>query len=142
MFSLFKAFQTKKIDSHFANLLAVTKLDGTVSEEEISYLYKAGQKFGYSEADVNDFLNNNDVQEPQIPETREERIEQVLDLLELIGINKVVTEEELEFVTNYAYKLGAKSEFTDIIIRKMAMELLQDKTREEVKTAITPFLVY
>ncbi len=142
MFSLFKISRTKKLDSHFANMLAVSKLDGKIGDEELVYLYKAGVKFGYTEQDVNEFINSDEDFEAQVPATREERIEQVLDILELIASDKVVSEEELDFVTKFAFKLGAKSEFTDIIIRKMAMELVQNKTREEVKSAIAPFLAY
>lgn len=142
MLSLFKNFKTKKKSAHLSNLIAVSKLDGLVQKSEIEYLYKVGAKYGYSASDIDTFITETSAVDIYVPKSRDERVELTLDLLEIISSDKVVSEEELDFVTNYAIKLGFKVEISAILVRKMAMELVNDKTRAEVKEAIMPFLVY
>lgn len=142
MLSLFKNLKAKKKNSHLSNLIAVSKLDGSLHKEEMEYLYKVGARYGYSASDIDSFVNEKTTVDAYIPQSRDERVELTLDLLEMISSDKVITEEELDFVTNYAIKLGFKVEIAGILVRKMAMELVNDKSRAEVKEAILPFLVY
>lgn len=143
MLSIFKTLglKTKKRNAHLSNLIAVSKLDG-LQEDEMQYLYRVGKKYGYSSEEVDFYVEETRTYEAYIPASKDERIEYTLDLLEMIVSDKIVTEEELDFVTNFAIKFGFKVEIAGILVRKMAMEMINNKTRDEVKVAIVPFLVY
>jgi hypothetical protein len=77
-----------------------------------------------------------------IPENKDEKINLLIDCLVLLNVDEQVSEEELDYVTNFALRLGFKSEIAGIMVRKMAMELKYGKSREQIKDKIIPFLVY
>lgn len=142
MFDIFVSEKTKKQKSHLRNLAALSKIDGKVDDLERMYLYKIGEKHGFKPSEIDVIIEKADTSKIEIPTDKNEKVEQTLDLLELLNSDGEISEEELDFVTDYATKLGFKIEIVGVLVRKMAMEFANGKSREEIKVHIEPFLVY
>ncbi|MFQ3576491.1 MAG: hypothetical protein SNJ77_08650 [Cytophagales bacterium] len=142
MFDLFAKPKERKERGHLANLAALSKVDGKLDAHEMAYLYKIGKKFGFNSNEVERIVDNADINFLAIPEGREDKLNHLMDSLEMLLADGKIEEEELDFVTNFAQKLGFKYEIAGVLVRKMAMEMQLGKTREEVKIKIEPFLMY
>lgn len=142
MFDLFAKPKERKERGHIANLAALSKVDGKLDAHEMAYLYKIGKSYGFNSNEVERIVDNADISYLSIPENRDEKLTQLMDSLEMLLADGKIEEEELDFVTSFAQKVGFKFEIAGVLVRKMAMEMQLGKTREEVKVKIEPFLMY
>ena len=156
--------KNKKAKKYLTSLVQLSKIGGKLDKKEKDFLYVIGKKQGLEAKEIDKIIEKvkttqlqipyinlfyfpvliegSNLNHLHIPENKDEKINLLIDCLVLLNVDEQVSEEELDYVTNFALRLGFKSEIAGIMVRKMAMELKYGKSREQIKDKIIPFLVY
>jgi uncharacterized tellurite resistance protein B-like protein len=140
MFDVFKKNNQSKKNSHLKNLVVLAKLDGYVSKEELSFLIKVGEKNGISANDIRKMISRTTTVKVEKPETDDERFEIIFDLIQMVLADGVMDESEIDYAIDMAVKLGFRPAISGVLVRKIAIDLIEGLSKEEIKNRVTNFL--
>jgi uncharacterized tellurite resistance protein B-like protein len=101
---------------YFQNLYLIAIIDKKLAREEIDFLVKIAQQMGISVRESTDIMMKSQVIELQIPETEEERINQLEDIISLMMIDKKIHEKEYELCRKFAETLRLDKKAFDMLI--------------------------
>jgi len=101
---------------HVKNLLALANADGHLHEKEMELLYKLGEKYGLKQRQVKSILDSKKALELYIPESDDEKMDQLYDILLMVYADGVVDESEVEFCKDMVSKFGYKEELVDRLL--------------------------
>ncbi|MCU0445692.1 MAG: hypothetical protein MUE85_12335 [Microscillaceae bacterium] len=109
----------EKALKYFQNLYLLAIIDKKLAKEEINYLVQIAQQMGISVRESTDIMMHSQTLELQIPETEEERINQLEDIISLMMIDKKIHEKEYELCYHFAQTLGLDKKSFDLLILKI-----------------------
>ncbi|MBT8297491.1 MAG: TerB family tellurite resistance protein [Maribacter sp.] len=119
--TILEAYESGKHErsvSHFAAIVKLARVDGSISPEEEVVLKRLAFKLDVSDAEVK-MVFKNPKKYPLIPPySLEERIETLNDLCSIIYADHVIDEEERKLIFKYAIGLGFTSEQANVEIQK------------------------
>lgn len=115
MFSLFKTKEEKN-ESHLKNLILMARSDNDIDTNEVQEIFKIGLERGFSEEEVKGFLTQKGRNELIIPENDTERFEQLYDLTKVMLADGIIEDDEMEFCTGFAGKLGFRKTISWLLI--------------------------
>ena len=95
-------------------LIEVAKVDNNVDGRELMYLLDVGKIYGYSPEEVRSFLYNAKTQ-PKIPQAEKDRMTILYMMLFLMKIDGKVSQQEVNIVFHYGFKLG----FNESLLREL-----------------------
>jgi uncharacterized tellurite resistance protein B-like protein len=101
---------------YFQNLYLIAVIDKKLAKEEINFLVQIAQQMGISVRESTNIMMNSQTIELQIPETEEERINQLQDIISLMMIDKRIHEKEYELCSKFAETLGLDKKAFDLLI--------------------------
>lgn len=104
---------TDEMKSHFMNLYNMVLADGTVKPEELLQIYKIGQRHGVTEEEFNRLLIS--PASFAAPETLEQKVASLYDLVEIILADKEVDSDEVATLKRYCIRFGFEPENVDAI---------------------------
>lgn len=100
----------RKIDrSHFRNLVMIAKADGPMGAEEKKLLDKIGTHIGLSEEQIQGIIKNPKQFSSNTPYNREERFEQMINLVQMAQIDGNISDNEMKVLERVAVGIGFKS---------------------------------
>lgn len=102
--------------AHFKNLVAVAIADGFLDEDEREFLVDHAEECGLNPTEVNEVIENAENLEFIVPESSEDREEQLADIVFLTMIDGDIEEKEYELCLNIAKRLELKKEDLDEVI--------------------------
>ena len=102
--------------AHFKNLVAVAIADGFLDEEERDFLVDHAEECGLDHKEVNEVIENADKLEFIVPESAEDREEQLADIVFLTMIDGSIEDKEYELCLNIAQRLELKKDELDEVI--------------------------
>lgn len=140
MFEVFKSNDSAKKNSHLKNLVALAKLDGHVSKEELSFLIKVGERNGVSSNDIRKMISRTTTVKVDKPESDNERFEIIFDLIQMMLADGVMDEIEIDYAIDMAVKLGFRPAISGVLVRKIAIDLIEGLSKDEIKVKVTNFL--
>jgi uncharacterized tellurite resistance protein B-like protein len=119
--SILQAFEYGRQHSniaHFASMARMAAVDGQINTEEKALLQKMADKL-----DIEDHHQALILKDPsKFPlepmNSREERLERLHDLFEIIYVDHAIDEDEINLVRKYAIGLGCNPLKADEVIRK------------------------
>lgn len=102
--------------SHFAAIVSLAAVDGTINEREEAQLKKFAWKLDVTEEEYSIVLNNSLAFPINSYNSVEKRLERLHDLFKIIFADHEIAPEELNLVKRYAIGLGFSSEAAERII--------------------------
>lgn len=141
MLELFTSEKERQNRSHFKHLVAIAKLDGFISQEELIFLDKIGRKNHLSLEDIALLINTSDLGDLIVPKEIRMKFELLYEALEMTYADGFISEDELDFCNDFAVKLGFKKEVTTVIVRRIGMGLELQDNKESIYFNIKPFML-
>jgi hypothetical protein len=141
MLELFTSEKERQNRSHFKHLVAIAKLDGHISREELIFLDKIGRKNHLSPDDIASLINTSDLGDLIVPKELRIKFELLYEALEMTYADGFISEDELDFCNDFAVKLGFKKEITTVIVRRIGMGLELKDPKENIYFNIKPFML-
>jgi hypothetical protein len=108
-----------KILSHMGNVLAVMLADGEIDENENVFFNSLGIRSGFSQDEIDTIKENPEKIEFTPPETFEEKVEQLYDLVLVTMADGKIMDSEVQFCKFIANKFGLKNNIIDSFIVDM-----------------------
>jgi tellurite resistance protein len=100
----------RKVDrSHFRNLVMIAKADGPMGIEEKNLLNKIGAHIGLSPEQIERIIKNPKQFSSNTPYNREERFEQMINLVQMAQIDGSISDKEMKVLERVAVGIGFKS---------------------------------
>ena len=101
---------------HFANLVAVAAADGHMDEDEKEFLAEKAEEMGLNPEEINKILSNPQQIAFNIPDSMEEKEEQLSDAVFMAMIDGEIHDKEYHMCINFANRLGLNQKDVDEII--------------------------
>ena len=130
LFDIFDSKEKKKRLSHMFNLLAVACADGVLEQAEIDLLLQIGKRMGVSYDELKRVIERPGSVKFTAPETNEERIALLYDMVLVMMVNGDIDEGEVLYCKNIAQKLGFSHKVIDVIVSKV-IELVKQGVENE-----------
>lgn len=99
--------------NYMRNLICLASLDGKLDEEEINLIHKIGVKRGLKVWQINELIENPGNGEMFLPESMNNRMDLVYDLMQIVHIDNEVTEYETEFMMTIIEALNLEPEIVN-----------------------------
>lgn len=112
-------------------LIKMSRVDNYFDEYEFGYLLKVGAYLGIPNYTVEDMIKNPQEVSFKVPAEEEKRMQVLYYLLFLMKIDRVITEEEIETVHHYGFKLGFSKPMIDEFV-----DVMKEHRYEDVPTEI------
>jgi len=106
--------------THILTLLMLAEADNRDHINEIRFINNVAGRIGLSEMDVQEIDKHPERLTFSLPESEEDRMTMLYDLLFLMKIDGVVAEEEKELVRELGVRLGFRISMVEEIIQTMA----------------------
>lgn len=133
---LFESGERKQDRSHFRNMVLIAKADGVITKEEAELLHKMGQKISLNEAQVNEIIESPKKFAVNPPSSREERFEQIVELIKMVNIDGKIDEAEMKMLEKAAVGIGYNS-LDDVDVESILALIIRG---EDTDTIITELL--
>ena len=101
---------------HVRNLLALANVDGHLHDDEKALLFKLGEKYGLKERQITNILKSQKENELYIPDSDDEKMDQLYDILLMIYADGVVDDNEVDFCKDMVAKFGYKESLVDKLL--------------------------
>ncbi|MEQ8925693.1 MAG: TerB family tellurite resistance protein [Fulvivirga sp.] len=102
--------------NHLRNLIALAKADGHLHPDEEKMIYKVGDKYGLKDRQIASLLRSDKKLELHVPDTHDEKMDQLYDIVMMVYADGVVEESEIEFCEDIVDKFGYKKEIVKWLI--------------------------
>ncbi len=102
--------------NHLKNLISLAKADGNLHPDEEKMIYKIGDKYGLKDRQIASLLRSNKKTELHVPDSDDEKMDQLYDIVMMVYADGVVEESEIEFCEELVALFGYKSEIVSWLI--------------------------
>ncbi len=92
------------------NLIAMAMADGSLDPEEEKFLYRVGGRYGLKDRQITSLINSDKSFSLYIPESHEEKMDQLYDLMQIIYADGIVHNKEVELCEEVVSRFGYADE--------------------------------
>lgn len=104
---------------YFQNLYLVAVADKVLASEEKEYLMQVAQKMGLSAAETSDIMLNSHNLDLVMPETKEEQLTQLEDVITMMMMDKKIHDKEYDLCLRFGQRIGLSKKDLDLLILKV-----------------------
>ena len=122
-FDIFKSKKDKEKLSHLRNLLAVAVADGIVQNSELGAIAAIMSREGMNPDELERCMKNPDKIDFVVPESDNDKIRYLKDMVALMMIDGVIDDNELKVCKLTAKSYGFRTEVIDAMIRDIIIEI-------------------
>jgi uncharacterized tellurite resistance protein B-like protein len=115
---LFESGEHSRNLGHFASLVTLAAVDGSINKREEELLKRFSRKLDVSDAEFKQIMKNPSDYPINPHNSAEKRLERVYDLFKIIFVDNEIEEEEQELIERYAIGLGFSEESATKIIKR------------------------
>ena len=105
--------------SYFQNLFLVANADGHYADEEKLFLEEVARKLGLESREAEKITNNPQKLDFIIPDSKDEKLKQLEDIIVLMMADKKIHKKEHELCLLFAEKIGYSRQKLDKIVKKV-----------------------
>jgi uncharacterized tellurite resistance protein B-like protein len=116
--NLFKSGEHSRNLGHFASLVNIASTQGEIQEDEAKLLKRFARKLGIHKEEIKKILKNPAKFPLNPPNSREERLERMHDLFDMIFADHEIDEDEHKLIEKYAIGLGYTEEKASKLIKR------------------------
>ncbi len=125
--------------SIIALLYRLSGADKQVGDEELSYILKVGEVIGVDKEEIGAIILNWDSFELDPPKNEQDRMTILYYLLFLMKTDHNISEEEINLVREFAFRLGFRSAMTDEMINIVQDHVDKNLTPEQLLSTIRKY---
>ena len=126
MLSFFGNKAEAQNESHMKNLILMAKSDNSIDQTEVAVIMDIGVERGFTRAQIREFIKNTDKAKIVQPDSSKGMFEQLYDLARVMCADGVIEDDEMEFVTGFANKLGFRKTSSAFIVDRI-LEGIEEK---------------
>lgn len=104
--------------SHLNELIKLSHIDGKASQVEISFISSVAERLGVHQEDLNKILKGELDVSFSAPKSQKEVIEHFHRIVILMGIDKMIFKEEIDFCIHLGVKMGLNYHAILEVLRK------------------------
>lgn len=109
--------------NHLKTLIKIAKLKGNLTEEETTFIYKKGNKFGLENSDIDALIEKVKASD-DVPKSHMKRYSQLFNLMEIIRLNSLPpTIKQMDYCKETAIRLGYDLAILDEIELTLKMKM-------------------
>lgn len=142
MFKIFESKEKLAVKSHLRQLVRLAFADGEFHEKEKRFILRVGKENGISRSDIDDIIENPTAVELHIPESVDEKFEQIFDLVNLMIKDGEVVDSELELCQDLATRLGFRKVIVGVLVEKIERGIEAGHSRKRIKKDCAAFINY
>lgn len=101
---------------HFKNLVAVANADGIFDESELEFLSERAIEIGLKQEEVDEIIKNADKLQFMVPMNKEDREDQLSDIVFMSMIDGSIHEKEYGLCLNISKRLDLGKKYLDHVI--------------------------
>ena len=94
---------------HFRNMVLIARADGVITDSEMAMLNRIASGIGLTEVEKKDIIKNPLDYPINPPSNKEERFEQIVNLIQMAQADGKVQEEEMDIIEKVAVGIGYDS---------------------------------
>ena len=128
---LFETGERKQDRSHFRNMVLIAKADGVITEDERNLLHKMGQSLSLSEEQVAEIIKNPSKLSIVPPVSREERFEQMIELVRMVQIDGKIDDKEMDVLERVAVGIGYE-DLVDVDVESILAMIIRGEDTETI----------
>lgn len=113
-------------ESHMKNLILMAKSDNSIDKTEVAVIMDIGVERGFTRDQVREFIKNTNKAKIIPPDSSKGMFEQLYDLARVMCADGIIEEDEMEFVTGFANKLGFRKTSSAFIVDRI-LEGMEEK---------------
>lgn len=115
---LYTSGKHKNNVAHFASIVSLATVSGTVNEDELNVINRLAQKLDITESEYEEIISNGKHYAIEISSDKEVRLERMFDFFKIVFSDHVLDEAELKLLNRYAIGIGFTAEAASKIIAK------------------------
>lgn len=123
----------------FSALIQLSRADNYFDQFEFSYLLKVGRHIGLEDKLVESMIKENTALPLSIPKDEKDRMTILYYMLFLMKIDNIISEEEVELVHHYGFKLGFSSQMLSDFIQVMEKNKFKEVDQKELLEIIRKY---
>ena len=116
IFSFLTGSKEAQNEAHLRNLILMARSDNDIDKSEVDVIVNIGIDRGFTEGQIKKMLKNNDRSELFIPDNDHERFDQLYDLTQVMLADGIIEDDEMEYCTNFANKIGFRKTISWLLI--------------------------
>ena len=109
----------QRVLNYFQNLYLIAAVDKKLAQEETSFLVEVAQQMGITPREAAEIMMTRNERELVVPETEEERLVQLEDIIVMMMVDKKIHEKEYQLCLAYARAIGKDRVVLDQLILKI-----------------------
>ena len=136
-------FDNEKIESdesHVRNLILMAKADNSIDKSELEVIFTVGKQRGFSKEEVIECIQDNKRTGLIKPEAVIEKFEQLHDLVLVMLADGVIEDDEMDFIVNFANKLGFRKVTSAFIVTYILEGREHDLSQRQIYNRIKKIL--
>jgi len=140
MLGFFGNTKMESDESHVRNLILMAKSDNSIDKSELEVIFKIGKERGFSQEEVKDFIKDNKRTGLVRPDTVLEKYEQLFDLVQVMLADGIIEDDEMEFIVNFANKLGFRKITSAFVVTYILEGIESDLSARQIYNRIKKIL--
>ena len=109
----------QRVLNYFQNLYLIAAVDKNLAQEETAFLVEVAQQMGISPREAAEIMMTRNERELIVPETEEERLIQLEDIIVMMMVDQKIHEKEYQLCLAYARAIGKDRVTLDQLILKI-----------------------
>jgi uncharacterized tellurite resistance protein B-like protein len=101
---------------HYIHLVQVSRIDGSISDQEMRMLHREGRKFGLTDPEVDKIIKSESNHQYIPPYSLKGKFDQIYNVAQIILADEQVTEAESKMIKRFAIEAGFRDEVIPKII--------------------------
>lgn len=142
MIQLVRTTNSAVLKSHFLSLFELAMIDDDLAQAEREYLYDIGARHDISKEQMHQILFHEPHTPFTMPESKEERIGQVFDLVCMMLADNKLDEREVELCIKLARKLGFAENILSGLVKALITAADDDADHETVRAELEIYIHY
>ena len=115
---------------YYIHLVQVSRADGKIGPEELEFLHKEGRKFGLTDPEIDNLIENEKDHQYTPPYSLDGKFNHLYNIAEMILADDVVTEEERKMIRRFAIEAGFDDSMVQTIVNHL-LKGIEDGKNEE-----------
>jgi uncharacterized tellurite resistance protein B-like protein len=140
MLKIHRTRNSQELSSHLINLFRVAAADGKISKDEFELLFILSKKSGISDQDLAKITSENHQEPILIPDTIEERIQHLFDLVCMVVADHKIDHREVGLCQEIARQYGIPNAIVEQLIGKLVIagetEVISESFLEEIEALL------
>ena len=130
----------KKAKNYFLNIFSIALADIEIHPNEVGILYDIGLEKGFTKMEeVGKILSDPHKIEFYIPETGDEKFDQLYNLSLMIFADREIQKEEMDTIKLISNRFGIKDEFVEPLINALIVGVKLNETKNNIYSKVKKY---